>query len=113
MYKFKITKEDVANQETLLPWLLEQIPLIKAEISQLKATKNRPYKMKRSLDSDSNSNNSPKSAFKTLKLDHQNSYSLLSNSIATQLIENKSDDLVSFIINNEKSLSRDILLIPY
>ncbi len=111
-YDFKMAKEDVANLQTLLPWVSEQIPLIEAEMSQLKATEDRSRGTKRSLDYDSDSDNSPGRAFKMPKLDHHKSCSLLSNGTATRLTENKPDDLVSFATDNEKSLSRDTSPIP-
>lgn len=104
-YDFKIAKEDVANLETLLPWVLEQIPLIESEMSQPNVIKDRCRGRKRSLDS--NSNNALRRAFKMPKLDHQKSCSLPTNGTATQQTENKPDDLVSFAINHERSLSRD------
>ena len=101
-YDFKIAKEDVASLETLLPWVLEQIPLIETEMSQLKSTEDKSRGRKRRSDFDSDI--SLRRAFKIPKLARRDTCSLPSNSTATQLREIKPNDPVSFAIDDERSL---------
>ncbi|KAF7505084.1 hypothetical protein GJ744_001303 [Endocarpon pusillum] len=101
-YDFKMAKEDVANLETLLPWVLQQIPLIEAEVSQLRPYEDKSRGRKRRPDFDSDI--SLKRTSKTPKLAHQETCSLPSKPTATQLRGNKPNDLVSFAIDDESSL---------
>ncbi len=68
----KIAKRDAACHHALIPWILEQVPLIDAELNQTRAIESGSdgtKKTKRRLDSDSDTSQQQRAA-KKQKLDH-------------------------------------------